>query len=112
MQTIFCPHCGAKHPYNLAKPAFCSACGERLSSLQASVKKNQKIFENDDDDNQDDDESFFSNSDCVPKLRKGIEVTVEADTKYRTLDLGSLIDGKGEKTVEPIKKDSLSIDNH
>ena len=104
MQAIFCPHCGAKHTYNLAKPKFCSSCGGSLGSFEAPSKT--RASQNEDDD---DDDGTFSNSNSVPRLRK-IEVDIAEDNSYRTLDLGSIVDGKGEKMVEPLKKERKSID--
>lgn len=109
MQTIFCPHCGSKHPYNLVKPKFCSSCGEGISSIASTAKTNRRVFEEDDENV--DDQDFFSDSDSVPNLKKGLDLLVEVDTKYRTLDLGSIIDGKGEKILEPIKKDAQFVEN-
>jgi ribosomal protein L37E len=111
MSVIYCSKCGKKHEYNLAKPNFCSSCGNPLGAMLPKDKKNKQKEEEldddldddfDDDDDDDDDDGDFSNARSVPHIKK-IAVEVEASSSYTQFALSSLI-GSGGDEANPVKK--------
>ena len=42
MNKIFCVSCGFKILYEVAKPKFCSSCGNSLGSISSSARKEEE----------------------------------------------------------------------
>lgn len=116
MSAIYCSQCGKKHEYNLAKPNFCSSCGNPLGATMPSSKKKQPIKEEEDDDyeddedfddDDDDDGESYSSSRSVPSIRK-IAVDIESSSPYNKFSLSSIIGTGKEESAPQNKKKSAN----
>ena len=89
MLSTYCQHCGSKNEYRLAKPKFCSNCGQPLSGEKVDTPKPQEKLKNhsraietsiDDEDGTD----VFE----VPHI-DGLEYEIEVSAN--TFKLGSIL---------------------
>lgn len=119
MSAIYCSQCGKKHEYNLAKPNFCSSCGNPLGATMPSSKKKQPIKEEEDDDyeddedfddDDDDDGESYSSSRSVPSIRK-IAVDIESSSPYNKFSLSSIIGADKEESAPKTKRRAQTLED-
>lgn len=120
MSAIYCSQCGKKHEYNLAKPNFCSSCGNPLGATMPSFKKKQPIkedkgddYDDDDDDDDiddDDDKENYSSSLSVPSIRK-IAVDIESSSPYNKFSLSSIIGTGKEESAPKTKRRAQTLED-
>ena len=105
MNHIFCSSCGNKIQYNLAKPNFCTKCGNSLGSIAVAKKTSpSKNMEEDFDyDDLDEDETSVAH---VPNIRK-LEVDIESDSGNHSFNFGSLFGQNAENSFKPRRRRSV-----
>jgi predicted RNA-binding Zn-ribbon protein involved in translation (DUF1610 family) len=89
MQKTYCTSCGSKVEYSLAKPKFCSSCGEPLGLIAHSKTRTARTTSGDGEISDGDSTSYAH----VPNVSK-----LQYDVDYGDLSLKKL-------TIEDLKQD-------
>lgn len=82
MSHLFCFNCGEKLEYNIAKPKFCSSCGESVGTTQARDKPSRTKVKP--TERYEVDENGFIDYDELPNISK-LEFDIEQFGEQMTL---------------------------